>query len=203
MTSYRERSSSNQARIQEIERAKRAALIQQTETLCASQKAHTNAVLKRLGLQQDTPSSCQPSPSFRRIPKFSLQQGGIHSDLNIEEKNCSWTSRNTETWDEQDQIFEKTLHQDSRSPKLKCMVDELYTMHRSLSPDDSVDSVDSLSTVDSHTPSDLRAISPLRSPDLSPFTPTPPQTTSRRRSCIPVKISEARKFILLSNDSFL
>ncbi|XP_026203890.1 TOG array regulator of axonemal microtubules protein 2-like [Anabas testudineus] len=178
-----ERCSSNQARIQEFERAKSAALLQQAERLCASQKAHTSAVLKRLGLQRDTPLSRQPSAPPRGHPEFSLKQGRIRSDshgwpLNMD--NCSATSRNNQTWD-QDTIFDETLHD----------ADELYATDRGPSPDASLNSVDSLSFVDTHTPDELRAISLLRSPILSPITPTPPQTKARRKSYIPVQTSGA------------
>ncbi|XP_026203479.1 uncharacterized protein LOC113153835 [Anabas testudineus] len=178
-----ERCSSNQARIQELERAKSAALLQQAERLCASQKAHTSAVLKRLGLQQDTPLSRQPSAPPRGHPESSLKQGRIRSDshgwpLNMD--NCSATSRNNQTWD-QDTISVETLHH----------ADELYAADRGPSPDASLNSGDSLSFVDTHTPDELRAIPLLRSPILSPITPTPPQTKARRRSYLPVQTSGA------------
>lgn len=150
-------------------------------------------MLKRLGLQQDTPLPRQPSAPPRRRPEFSPQQGRIRCDfngypLNVQDKNCNRTSRKTHVWDEQDMFSEVTQHK----------MDQLYATNRSLSPDESVSSEDSLSIVDRHTPDELRAIPLLRSPDLLLFTPTPPQTTKTGRKYFPLKLRRAGKFILIN-----
>ncbi|XP_044027057.1 TOG array regulator of axonemal microtubules protein 2-like [Siniperca chuatsi] len=156
-----ESGSSSQSRILDIEgaeRAERAALIQRAERLCTSQKAHSNAVLERLGfsVQHDTLPSPQPPASPRRSPESSLRVGRIRPILDLPPLNVEVTGASK--------------------------VAKLTPQNRSPSPDASISSVDTLSSVDTHTPNELRAIS-----QMDNFTPTPPPKASTRRvSRLPV-----------------
>ncbi|KAA8580051.1 hypothetical protein FQN60_005586, partial [Etheostoma spectabile] len=166
----KEGGSSRQSRIRDIERAQHAelaALLQRAERLCASQKARSNAVLERMGLsiQRDTPRSPQPPASPRRSPRCSLP--GRRTRPIAEEDDRSWTSITNQMLLEDDPFLEKKLHLGSKIATLASV--------RRPSPDSP------LSSVDTHTPTELRDISLLRS-----LTPTLPPRAVRRPSRIPV-----------------
>ncbi|XP_031177275.1 uncharacterized protein LOC116065776 [Sander lucioperca] len=167
----KESGSSSQSRILDIERAEKAelaALIQRTERLCASQKASSDAVLERMGLsiQQDTLHSPQPPASPRRSPKCSLPGRRIRPI--VEEDKRSRMATTNQTLLEEDPFFEKKLRLGSQIAILACKIAKLRAANRSPSPDSTH------SSVDSHTPTELRAISHIRS-----FTPNPPPPPSR------------------------
>lgn len=84
----------------EIQRAEREALIHQIERLYASEKAHTEAVLERLGLlvQQDPLPSPQPPAGPRQRPESSVPGRRIRPcssvpPMNVEVVSNSWNSR--------------------------------------------------------------------------------------------------------------
>ncbi|XP_018529340.1 uncharacterized protein LOC108881720 [Lates calcarifer] len=189
-------SHSRQSRIADIERAERAereALIHQAERLCSSQEAHKNAVLERLGLsiQQDNLPSPHPPASPRCRPESSLPGRRIRPIVNLpplklEEKNPGRKSGTNQLLDEDDPFFEQKLRLGSHMAILACKLAKVTARNKSPSPDGSVISVDSLNTVDTHTTSELRAISKLGSPVTPRFTPNPPKmAATMKKSCLP------------------
>ncbi|GLD62046.1 uncharacterized protein AKAME5_001380100 [Lates japonicus] len=184
----------HQSRIVDVERAQRAeraAVLHSAERLYTSQQAQKNAVLERLRLstQHGIIPTPHPPASPRWSPESSLERGRIRpignvSPMNLEEKNSGRTSSTNHLLDEEDPFFEKKLRLGSQMAVLACRLAKAKARNTSPSPDGSVSSVDSLSTVDTHTPSELRAISQL----ASPFTPSPPQTAAKtKKSCLPVR----------------
>ncbi|XP_018530902.1 uncharacterized protein LOC108882726 [Lates calcarifer] len=185
---------SHQSRIVDVERAQRAeraALLHSAERLYTSQQAQKNAILERLRLstQQGIIPSPHPPASPRWSPESSLERGRIRpignvSLMNLEEKNSSRTSSTNHLLDEEDPFFEKKLRLGSQMAVFGCRLTKAKAKNTSPSPDGSMSSVDSLSTVDTHTPSELRAISQL----ASPLTLSPPQTAAKtKKSCLPVR----------------
>ncbi|XP_028422434.1 TOG array regulator of axonemal microtubules protein 1-like [Perca flavescens] len=174
----KESGSSSQSRILDIERAEKAelaALVQHAERLYASQKASSDAVLERMGLsiQQDTLPSPQP-PAFPTMsPKCSLPWRRLKPI--VEEDKRSLKSTASQTLLEEDPYFDKKLHLSCQIMTLASKIAKLRAANRSPSPDSTP------SSVDTHTPTELRAISHIRS-----FTPTLPPTAIRRQSRIPV-----------------
>ncbi|XP_068432264.1 uncharacterized protein [Clinocottus analis] len=169
--------SSSQSRILDIERAesaKRAAQIQHTERLCATQKAQTDAVLERLGFI--VPDDTQPSPHqtlSKKSPESSLRGKKI-TPISKEGKKGR-KSRTKQTLQEEEPFFEKKLHLGSRMAILACKLAKFTEAGRSSSPDSS------LSSVDMQTPSELRSIVHFPSS-------LPPTAATRRPSRLPVLI---------------
>ncbi|XP_070702987.1 uncharacterized protein [Pempheris klunzingeri] len=162
--------------IEEAERAERAALIQRTERLCSSQNDRSNAVLERLGfsVQHDALASPQP-PASKRGPESSLCRARIGPHLppmKVEDNNSGQTEL----------FHDKKLYLGSQMAVFACKVAKLTAKNRSPSPTVSMVSVDSLSSVDTHTPNELRTI-----PQINSFSPTPPpMAATRRPSRLPV-----------------
>lgn len=169
--------------------------------MCSSQKAHCNSVLERLGfsVQRDTLPSPQPSDSPRRRPESSLQGERIRSHVSpLNEEDSGQAARANQMLYENDPFFEKKLYMGSLMAINACTLAKLAAKNRSPSP---ASSVDSLRSVDTHTPDELRAISQLNS-----FSPTPPAAATKRPSRLPLmygKWSNSSTLILLSDDDFL
>ncbi|KAJ4935473.1 hypothetical protein JOQ06_017006 [Pogonophryne albipinna] len=161
-----------QSRIQEIEKAERAnrdALVHQTERLLASQKGHGDGVLERMGFSVHRPNTWtfrQRLTTPTRRPESPLQDRTIRHIS--EEKNRGWASDTNQECLEDDPFFEKKLRVGGQMAVFACKVAKV--VYRSPSP---------LSSVDSHTPDELRAIS-----QFVPLSPTPPPKA--RPSRLPV-----------------
>ncbi|XP_044077544.1 uncharacterized protein LOC122887917 [Siniperca chuatsi] len=185
--------------------AERAALIQHAERLCAAVKARNDAVLERLGLSvlDVTLPSPQPPAFPRRGTKPSRRGRRISPLLDVSSLNVEDIDRNQkspESLDEEDDSFWDKVLLGSQMAALTCK--EAQMANRDQSPTVSISSVYSLSSVDTHTPNELRAISLIRNPvEFTTFKPTPPPPRavplSRRRvSRLPVfsaKLSGADK----------
>ena len=181
----------SESRIQDIQTAKRAALIRQADRMCTAEKAQSDAVLERLGLSRQVDSQPSPLPpaACRRTPKSCLQRRRRLSPLrDAPHLNAGHLYRN-----QSPQSLEE--EEDTRSAA-------------------SIGSVSSLSSADTHTPSELRAISLIGSPvEVTPLRPTPPPPpprettlTRRRVSRLPIFSFSAGKScqdILLNGDNFL
>ncbi|XP_044192173.1 uncharacterized protein LOC122970175 [Thunnus albacares] len=181
-------------------------LNERAERLCASQKAFYDAVLERLGIskQHETLPSLQPPASPKKSPKSSLRRRNIRHGLKlppIVDKNSSQRPCTSQEGlyhsvleglelndeHEEDPFFEEKLRVGSKRAMLACKLAK--TEARRPSSVTSICSADSLSSVDKHTPNELRAIPQIRSPVSSPFTPTLPPTAApltRRASRLPV-----------------
>lgn len=95
----------------------------------------------------------------------------------MKESNSGRTPGTNQAWDGEDPFFEKKLRLGSQMAVVACKLAKLTAKNRSPSPDPSV------SSVDTHTPSELRAIS-----HIGNFTPTPPlASATRRASRLPVR----------------
>ncbi|KAI3358015.1 hypothetical protein L3Q82_003037 [Scortum barcoo] len=161
----------DQSRILDIERDQRAALTQRADRLFSSQRDRGHSVLERPGffVQHDGLPSPQP-PATPRGPISDLPP------LNMKENKRGRVPRVEQLWDKEDLFFEKKLRVGSQLAVVACGMAKLTAKYRSPSPDSSV------SSVDTHTPSELRAIS-----QIGNFTPTPPSTPkSRRPTRLPV-----------------
>ncbi|XP_044199740.1 uncharacterized protein B0353.1-like [Thunnus albacares] len=113
--------------------------------------------------QHDSPPLPQPPASPRRSHASSLRGRRIRQVLELPsnmERTSSWSTSTNQTLDEVEPFFEKKLHLGSERPKLPKI------KARSPSP------VTSICSVDTHSPSELRAMS--QRPISTPFTPTPP-----------------------------
>ncbi|CAK6949696.1 uncharacterized protein LOC122970175 [Scomber scombrus] len=155
--------------------------MESAEKLCTSLETRYNAVLERMGLSKQKPLPSPQAPaSPRRNPGSSLRGRRIRNVLEP-------PSNLDELWNDEDPFFEEKLHLGSEAAVIACKLAKLEA--RNLSPVTSICSVDSLSSVDTHTPSELRCLSQIETPIPSPFTPTPPPTAaplSRRASRLPV-----------------
>lgn len=121
--------------------------------------------------------------------------------LKLEEKNPGRKSGTNQLLDEDDPFFEQKLRLGSHMAILACKLAKVTARNKSPSPDGSVISVDSLNTVDTHTTSELRAISKLGSPVTPRFTPNPPKmAATMKKSRLPPR---AGKFTLSSDYNFL
>nr|XP_046266867.1 TOG array regulator of axonemal microtubules protein 1-like isoform X2 [Scatophagus argus] len=172
----------SESRILDIERAKRAeraALMQHAERLCASVKARNDAVLERLGLfaKHATLPSAQP-PAFprRQAPSLRGRRLSPLSDASHFSVECiNKNQQSSESSDEEED--------DSSSCDLMLLSSEQAQVGDRESPAASIRSWSSLSSVDTHTPSDLRAIPLIASSvQVATFTPAPPQAVLRSRS---------------------
>ena len=137
-------------------------MIQHTDRLCTAEKARHDAVLERLGLsRQDVPQPSPQSPAARRRRRLSpLRDVPRH------------LKRNQRSLDEEedDSFWDKFL----LGSGMAAQVHKEFRM-ADTSPTASIGSLDSLSSVDTHTPSELRAISLIGSPvESTPLSPTPP-----------------------------
>lgn len=192
----------SESKILDIQRAERAALIEHAERLCAAGKARNDALLERLGLSTEdaTLPSPQPPAFPRSSTKSSVQGRRIRPLLdepcvNMEDIIRNW--RTLESLDEEDDIsfWDKVFH-GSQMAARAC--EKAQTADRSKSPTAS----NSLRSVDTHTPSELRTISLIES-HAAPFKPTPPPPRAvplpkRRVSRLPVlsaKFSGAGQFL--------
>ncbi|KAI9540883.1 hypothetical protein NQZ68_036219 [Dissostichus eleginoides] len=161
-----------QSRIQDIEKAERAnrdALVHQTERLWASQKGHGDGVLERMGFSIHRPNTWtfrQRLTTPTRRPESPLKDRTIRHIS--EEKNRGRASDTNQECLEDDPFFEKKLRVGGQMAVFACKVAKV--VYRSPSP---------LSSVDSHTPDELRAIS-----QFGPLNPTPPPKA--RPSRLPV-----------------
>lgn len=140
-------------------------------------------------------TSPQPPASPRQSPESTVRQRRIRPVLyglpsSQEENICSWMSGSNQTLVEEDRFFEKKLHLGGQMAILACKLAKVIGKDTSPSPSPSPPSSrGTLSSVDTHTPRELRAIPFLGSPDGSRFTPTPPpETSTRRKSQIPVRV---------------
>ncbi|XP_028454136.1 TOG array regulator of axonemal microtubules protein 1-like [Perca flavescens] len=174
----RNRGSSSQSRILDIERAQRAeffAVIQRAERLYSSRKSLLDAVLKRMGfpIQQDTLLSPQPPASPTRSPGSSLRGRRPRPILNNDKRVR--TSRANQALVEEEPFYEKKL-------RLGRKMAGGTAANRSPSRDSSFRSVNM------HTPTELRAIShtSLFTPTPFPPPPPPPPRATRRPSRLPV-----------------
>lgn len=169
-------SSSSRVRILDIERAQcaqRAAQFQHTESLCASQKAQTDSVLKRLGF--NVPDDAGPPPQCQAFPKKSPESslGGRRIRPISEDDKGDRKSRTNQTLQEEDPFFEKKLLLGCQMAIVTCKLAKFTDAYRSSSPDSF------LSSVDMQTPNELRVI--------GQFSPSPPPTaTTRRPTHLPV-----------------
>ncbi|XP_018546535.1 uncharacterized protein LOC108893160 [Lates calcarifer] len=171
--------------IQRAEQAQRAALTQRAERLCNAEKARADSVLERLGLSvgDATLPSPQPPALPRRSRKSSVRGRRISPLLDGPRLNVEDVDRNQKIWNEEENCWDQ-VHLGSQTAlafKEASMGDE------DRSPVASISSVYSLSSVDTHTPSELRAISLIESP--IEVSPTPPQAVPlprRRASRLPV-----------------
>lgn len=151
----------------EIQRAEREALIHQIGRLFASEKAHTDAVLERLGLlvQQDPLPSPHPPAGPRQRPESSVPGRRIRPvsgvpPFNVEVVSNSRTRR----------------HQRS----LETQEEEVEEVH--LCRDQRTGPSASISSEDAHPPSQLRPISLRGRPvEVSPPPPPPPAAPRPRR----------------------
>lgn len=189
----REHGLNTQTRVQETERSRKDSLIKSAERLCTSLETRCSAVLERMGLsKQKTLPSFQPPALTRRSSESSLQRRSIRKDLEP-------SSNLDELWNKEDPFFEEKLHLASKAAVIACKLAKLEASN--LSPVTSICSVDSSSTVDTHTPSELRSLSQVETPISSPSNPTPPPTVAplaRRASRLPLmsaNLSGACKFI--------
>ncbi|KAM7394985.1 hypothetical protein PAMA_006635 [Pampus argenteus] len=173
----------------DIQTAKTAALIQHAERLCTLEKARNNAVLERMGLcRQDV---TYPSPQPPRTSKSSrpsrLDPLGDASHLNIEHLKGNHKSPEYLDVEEDDFFWDEVLLCSQIAAQQAAQKAD-----RDSSPTASISVVSSLSSVDTHTPSDLRDISLMGSPvEVTLLSPTPPPPrvnpiTRRRVSRLPV-----------------
>ncbi|XP_034734911.1 uncharacterized protein LOC117949031 [Etheostoma cragini] len=125
-----------------------------------------------LSIQQHTPHLPQPPASPRRSPRCSLP--GRRTRPMAEEDHRGWTSTTKRTLLEDEPFLEKKLRLGSQMAIVACKIAKLRDATRSPSPDSP------LSSVDLHTPTELRDNS------LLSFPPTPPPRAGTRPSCIPV-----------------
>ncbi|XP_045897077.1 crescerin-like protein che-12 isoform X1 [Micropterus dolomieu] len=191
----------SEARILDIQRDERAALTERTERLCAVTKARNYAVLKRLGLsvQDFTQPSPQPPAFPRKSIKPSRREKRISCILDAPCLNMEDIDRNQKSPkgmdDEDDDCFRDTVLPGGQMTAL--LRKEAQTADR----DESLTASISLSSVDTLTPNELRAISLIGSPvELTTFKPIhAPQAvllSRRRASRLPVfsaKLSGADK----------
>lgn len=179
------------------------------------EKARNDAVLGRLGLSRQDVTQPSPQPPHGRNPK-SFLRGRISPLLDVPHLNAEHLNRNQmspESLDEEeDNSSWDKIFLGSQMAVHACK--EAQMEARDTSPTASISSVYSLSSVDTHTPSELRAISLIGSPvevtPLSPPCPRPPPRmnplTRRRVSRIPVfsfAAGQSCQDILLNGDSVL
>ncbi|KAM7374290.1 hypothetical protein PAMP_006958 [Pampus punctatissimus] len=181
----------SESRILDIQSAKTAGLIQQAERLCTAEKARNNAVLERMGLcSQDV---THPSPQPPRTPKSSFQGRRrlipLRESPHLKVEHLKRNHKSPEYLDvEEDDSFWDDVLLGSQIAAQQAA----QKADRGSSPTASISVVSSLSSVDTHTPSDLRAISLMGSPvEVTLLSPTPPPPrvapiTRRRVSRLPV-----------------
>ncbi|KAM7394983.1 hypothetical protein PAMA_006633 [Pampus argenteus] len=173
----------------DIQTAKTAALIQHAERLCTLEKARNNAVLERMGLcRQDV---TYPSPQPPRTSKSSrpsrLDPLGDAPHLKIGHLKGNHKSPEYLDVEEDDSFWDEVLLCSQIAAQQAAQKAD-----RDSSPTASISVVSSLSSVDTHTPRDLRDISLMRSPvEVTLLSPTPPPLrvnpiTRRRVSRLPV-----------------
>lgn len=151
----------------DIERAKRAAITQCAERLCRATKARNDAVRERLGLSVQPDPSPQP-PFFPRMCLKSPRQGQrfrpLLPPLNVE--GIKRTLGSPERLEEDDSFWETVL-----GGQMAAGACQEAQMADRDSPTASFRSTSRLSSVDAHTPTELRAISRIGSPVEATFTP--------------------------------
>ncbi|KAM7374291.1 hypothetical protein PAMP_006959 [Pampus punctatissimus] len=180
----------SESRILDIQSAKTAALIQQAERLCTAEKARNNAVLERMGLcSQDV---THPSPQPPRTPKSSSQGRRRLIPLrDVPHLKVEHLKRNHKSPEYLDVEEDDSFWDDVLLGSQIAAQQAAQKADRGSSPTASISVVSSLSSVDTHTPSDLRAISLMGSPvEVTLLSPTPPPRvapiTRRRVSRLPV-----------------
>ncbi|KAM7374292.1 hypothetical protein PAMP_006960 [Pampus punctatissimus] len=181
----------SESRILDIQSAKTAALIQQAERLCTAEKARNNAVLERMGLcSQDV---THPSPQPPRTPKSSSQGRRRLIPLrDVPHLKVEHLKRNHKSPEYLDVEEDDSFWDDVLLGSQIAAQQTTQKADRGSSPTASISVVSSLSSVDTHTPSDLRAISLMGSPvEVTLLSPTPPPPrvapiTRRRVSRLPV-----------------
>ncbi|KAM7394984.1 hypothetical protein PAMA_006634 [Pampus argenteus] len=173
----------------DIQTAKTAALIQHAERLCTLEKARNNAVLERMGLcRQDV---TYPSPQPPRTSKSSrpsrLDPLGDAPHLKIGHLKGNHKSPEYLDVEEDDFFWDEVLLCSQIVAQQAAQKADSDS-----SPTASISVVSSLSSVDTHTPRDLRDISLMGSPvEVTLLSPTPPPPrvnpiTRRRVSRLPV-----------------
>ncbi|GLD65385.1 uncharacterized protein AKAME5_002931700 [Lates japonicus] len=173
--------------IQRAEQAQRAALTQRAERLCNAEKARADSVLERLGLSvgDATLPSPQPPALPRRSRKSSVRGRRISPLLDGPHLNVEDVDRKQKIWNKEENSCWDQVHLSSQMAALAFKEASVGDGDRS--PVASISSVYSLSSVDTCTPSELRAISLIGSP--IEVSPTPPQVVPlprRRPSRLPV-----------------
>ncbi|XP_070700144.1 uncharacterized protein [Pempheris klunzingeri] len=191
----------SESRILHRQRAERAVLTQRAERLCAAENGQNDAVLERLGLSSHdvTVPSPQPPALPRKSPKTPQRERRLLPVLDaprLSLENRNRNQRRSECAGEDDSFWDKVLL-GSQMAVLACEEAKMADRYRS-----PTDSVYSFSSVDAHTPSELRAMSLIRSPAEVTNVRTPPQTAPsyrRRLSRLPVfsaSISRADKEVV-------
>lgn len=143
--------------IKEADRAKRDAQVHHTERLFASQKTRSDAVLERLGLSLQPPNTrtLPQCPTYQPRRPESSQPGRRIRHVSEEMRSL-----------EDDPFFEKKLLMGSKVAILHCKMAKVANKIRNPSPDYS------LSSIDTHTPDELRIIPhlgpPIRRPSRLP-----------------------------------
>lgn len=175
--------------MERVQHADTVALVERVERLCDSVMARNNAVLKRLGhsIRQ------KPSPSLRLLdfqPKSSespRRRASSRKTCHFPPINGKQVSCPNKALDEP--FFDTKLPLGSQLVALPCEMTETPGRARKPSPNALVGSVDTLSTMDTHTPSELTSIS------LDPYLPLTlsclPPAPANGASQILVKIKQA------------
>ncbi|XP_008426622.1 uncharacterized protein LOC103476220 isoform X2 [Poecilia reticulata] len=167
--------------IGKAKKAKRAALIQSVERLCASQTARSKAVLDRL---QDTFPTPQLPASLSPLPKSSLRGKKVKHTSNVKDKNGQ-TQDTKQICYEEDCMFQK-----KQLPGGQAAQGDPFPNISS----ECGDMVETLSPVDTHTPREMRFSTNLGSWPSSILAPAPhPGPKPRRQSRLPVIIGKADK----------
>ncbi|XP_054902647.1 uncharacterized protein LOC129370589 isoform X2 [Poeciliopsis prolifica] len=168
--------------IGKAKKAKRAALIQSVERLCASQTARSKAVLDRL---QDTFPAPQLPASLSPLPEASPRGKKVKRTPNVKDKS-SQTQDTDQIWCEEDFVFQKKQHPGGQAVALGGPLPDISGESRNVG--------EALSPVDAHTPREMRFTTDLRSRPSSTLTPAPhPGPKPRRQSRLPVIIGRADK----------
>lgn len=160
----------NLSRMLEIQRTERAAIAQRAERLCSVMKARSDAVRERLGLSLQPVGQPSPQPPSVRRRSSILHDGGQRISPLLPHWTVEGIRRTQRSVDEEDDSFWDGVLLGSP------MADRVQ------SPTTSIRSVSSLSSVDRHTPDELRAIWQIGSPVEATFTPTPPRAVPLSRS---------------------
>lgn len=166
--------------IGKAKKAKRDALIQSVERLCASQTARSKAVLDRL---QDTFPTPQRPASLSPVPESSPKGKKVKHTPNVKDKS-SQTQDTKQICYEEDCVFQKTQlsagQAAAQGGPLPNISGECGDVGETLSP------------VDAHSPREMRfSTDPLPGPK------------PRKQSRLPVIIGRAGKIRLWTEDHFL